>query len=197
MKEHYIDMHLDDCPSHPDYKKDHGEWLCLNSFCELNPDRFLFFLGNDFYLITYHMCLNRYDEYDFKVSLVEAIIKRYKIFDLYKVNKSVNIDKDLKNFRIKNQALRKYIKQVNYIYGGFGKEYAITTTVDYIKSIVNQEIIYENYKKAKEYLEQNKYLWLIEKLDKLMQMNYLSQPTDVEYFKTIDYLIHSINNLTK
>ena len=69
---------------------------------ELNPERFLFFLGNQFFLITYHSCLS-HDKYDFKKSLIEQLIGKYKIFERWNVNRGVNTEKDLKDFRIRNK----------------------------------------------------------------------------------------------
>jgi len=191
MKEYYIDTHSSLCPCSTG-KKQKGF-----RYCELNPVRFLFFLGNKFFLITYHPCLD-YDKYDFRKSIIEKICKKYAIFERWDVNKGVNTDKDLKDFRIRNKELRKYIQQVNYLYyDATGKEYAITTLTNYIETICNQEIIKENFNKAKEFLQKKEYYLLIGELEKLYEVNILYHVSEAEYFKTTKHLIKSINKLTK
>ena len=191
MQEFYIDLHSDLCPCSK------GEQTGWDKYCELNPERFLFFLGNQFFLITYHSCLS-HDKYDFKKSLIEQLIGKYKIFERWNVNRGVNTEKDLKDFRIRNKELKKYVQQVNYLYyDASGREYAITTLTNYIESICNQDLINDNYKKAKEVLEKKGYDWLINELKGLLMANKLYITDETEYFKTTEHLIKSINKLTK
>ena len=190
MKEYFLEEHSSLC------RNNTGEYY--KDFCKYNPERFLFFVGNKFVLVTYHQCLEFGERYEFKKSIIDAIIKNNKIFDLYKVDRSINIEKELKSFRIKNQALKKYIQQVNFIYSdNANKSYAITTKTDFLEHICNQEEIDENYKKAKSFLKDKKYDWLLDDLDNLFMYNKVYDSEDTEYHKTIEILVKSINQLIK
>jgi len=190
MKEFYLDAHTAYCIDNRAH--------FFGSFCELNPVRFIFFVETKFVLITYYGCMNCGDHLEFKKSLIEKVIKDNKIFDLYEVNKSVNISKDLTDFRIRNKSLKKYIEQVNFIYyDNSNRSFAITTRIKYLESICNQEEINENYKEAKIFLEKNKYAWLLPELNKLYKANMLDGENELDYHLTIDQLVNSINKLTK
>lgn len=191
MSEFFIDTHSSSCPCSK------GEQKGFFNYCNLNPERFLFFLGNQFFLITYHSCLS-YDKYDFKKFLIEQVCEKYKIIERWTVNKGVNVNEDLKDFRIRNKELKKYIQQVNYLYyDATGREYAITTLTNYIEAICDQDLILDNYKKAREILKKKEYEWLINQLEKLLCANRLYITDETEYFKTTEHLIKSIKKLTK
>ena len=193
MKEFFLDSHSEHCSSN---KKN----SYFSNYCEENPERFLFFVGNNFVIITYYKCNSYYDKYDFKVVLIKNVLTNNKIFETWRVNKSVDLEKDLKNFRIRNQSLRKNIQQVNYIYSdNAGKQYAITTTANYLEFIANQDEIDKNYKDAKEFLIKNEYNWLIKELDNLYWNNriVIRYEHEVEICRTIEHLTKSINQLIK
>lgn len=194
MKEFYLDYHTFNCPcSKP--KDSDNYWLRI---CELNPERFIFYLKNNFYLITYHTCNNLGNHIDYKKLIIESAIGQNKVYPIYKVNKSVNIERDLKNFRLHNKNLRKHIQEVNYTYSDNANNiYAITTTVSYLEAIADNEQIHENFKKAKEFLEKMEYNWLIKDLFYLYNNNIIAGESEVEYVKTIDHLINLINKQTK
>jgi hypothetical protein len=134
------------------------------------------------------------NEYQFKKEIVEKAIENFKILELYEVNKSVDLENDLKKFRIKNNQLRKYIQQVNYIYySGNRKIYAITTKTKYLDSICNQDNLYKNYLDAKDYLIKYELDYLIDSLELLFKNNLIYTGNVAEHFKTIDHLVKSIN----
>lgn len=192
MKEFYIDLHSQFCPCG---KNKELQWY--ETYCELNPERFLFFVGTKFILVTYHKCLQS-DEYDFKKDLINSCIENNKILERWEINRGVNIEKDLKDFRIRNQSLRKYIEQVNYLYSDIcGEKYGITTRTKYLDAICNQEEIDKNYLEAKEFIMKSKYEWLLEQLTELYNINRVWDANETEYHKTIEHLVQSINQLTK
>jgi len=200
MKEIYLNLHSKSCLA----KKDiNPNFLGFNGndFCEHNPERFLFFLGNEFWIIVYHRCLVGYDDnYDFKVELIKKIIDKHKIFKRYDVNKSINVERDLGNFRIKNQTLRKWIQQVNYIYEDMThKQYAITTTTNYLDAICDMYILKQSFDDAKEYLLKHGYDFMLESLNELFDVNRLdSCNEDVAYHvSTINQLLKQIHKCTK
>lgn len=191
MKEHYLDIHSDYCEA----RSRSGI-----KFCDTYPERFLFFVGNRFVLVAYNSCMGRGNEYEFKRSIVEAAIGQNKIFDLYEVNRSVRVGEELRDFRIRNRNLRKYIQQVNYIYSDNSTRlYAITTKAKYLDAICNQGEIDNNYKEARLFLTNSEYEWMLPKLEQLYFYNHLHlyQEDVVEIHRTIEHLTHTINQLTK
>lgn len=189
MKELYLDEH-----SHLCHSKDESNYF--GQFCKLNPERFLFFLGSDFYLITYHKCLSSAGNYEFKKYLIETLCEKHKIYEKYQVYMSVNTEKELKDFRIRNKELRKYIYQVNYLYyNGAGKEYAIATLTNYKKRLFeDNDIIEDNYQKAKDYLEKKEYHWMLPQLKNLYYANNIRMYDKAEIFKAKAHLIKRIKD---
>jgi hypothetical protein len=193
MKEFYFDQHSIICPCGKETKA--KGW---DKFCEINPERFLFFVGTKFVLITYHSCMGAYDEYDFKKILIQKVIDDSQIFDYYEIVRSSNLKDTLQDFRIRNQSLRKNIQQVNYIYSDLcGKEYAITTQVDYLDWLCNQDEIDKNYTEAKNMITKNQYDWLLPQLQKLYIANKVYNENETEYCKSIDHIIQEINQYIK
>jgi hypothetical protein len=194
MEEYFLDQHGYDCPcKDPNYDND---WL--GRHCEYNPVRFLFFLKGKFILITYYSCMEMLGKYEFKVGLIKQVIGQNKVYPSYEVQKSVHVDTHLKQFNVDNNALNKWIREVNYLYcDNTGKEYAITTRVRVIDSICSQDEIEENYKAAKKVLEEKEYTWLLDSLNELKWRNRMYQKQPAIYHNTIDQIIKSINQLTK
>lgn len=192
MKEYFIDTHSSLCPCSSSNAKG---W---ELYCSMNPERFLFFAGTKFFIVTYHNCITFGDKYGFKKNIIDNAITQSKVFESWLVNISVDLNKDLVDFRIRNKNLRKYIQQVNYIYkDNAGKKYAITTKTNYLDSICNQEEIRGNYEKTKDFIIKNNYDWMLCKLDELYIHNIIREANPIEIHKTIDSVIKSINQLTK
>lgn len=189
MKEYIINNHAWHCDCSTD-NNTRNAWICSH-----NPERFLFFLGNQFYLITFYKCLQT--DYQFKKDLVEKCCKDFKIFPEYKIEKSVDVCRELKNFRLKNQALKTIELQINYLYNNnAGKSFAITTETNFFDNICNQDIIDKNYKEAKDFLNEKGYTFLLDSLDLLYRHNKVYVLDNQEIYKSIDHLIQSINHQT-
>jgi len=188
MKEYYIDSHSLLCCSvtHP------NEWFSQN--CPINPERFLFFAGNQFFLIVYHRCMEHGSSYAYKKDFVKQAFDSCKELPLHKVEYSMWVDRDLKEWRLKNHPLKKYIRQANYIYSdNAGKEYAITTTIPFLDKICDQEKIDENYAIAKKHLDERGYNDLINELDQLYEYNRISIFSKLEIHKSIEHALNEIN----
>jgi hypothetical protein len=195
MKELYLDKHTPNCLLYPN--RDNVEMNQFSNYCALNPERFLFFLGTDFYLITYHSCLEYGDKYEFKKDLIEQVIKKTKTFDIYELERGFHIT-SLRDYKRKTQTLKKYFKQVNFVYqDNANREFAITTQTKHSDVFCNQEEINNNFNIAKEMLIKNEYDWLLGSLSKLYSYNRVFNGTKVEYFKTIEHIYRTINEATK
>lgn len=191
MKEFYLDQHSITCRCRNDKS-------IFNHYCQVNPDRFLFFLKTHFILITYHSCMDMGDQYAFKKDLIDRVIVDNKVFNYFELDRGVDVENTLKNFRIRNRTLKKYIQQVNFIYYDNAKKiYAITTKTKFLDAIFNQDEIDKNYKLAKDFLLKNEYNWLLNQLDLLYYNNQIYNESSAEYCKSVDHIIKKINQLTK
>jgi hypothetical protein len=192
MKEFYLDEHSWSCPCNIEATP-----LQWKKMCELNPERFILFIKNRFVLITYNTCMNGGSHIDYKKELIDQIIKHNKVYDFYEINKSVDIDQNFKDFRIRNIALKKYIEQVNYIYSNSaGRKFGITTDLLYLDAIKGQDELDDNYKQALEFIEKTEYKFLIKELRDLYFANKLRNNHEAQYIKAVDHLVKEINKLT-
>jgi hypothetical protein len=138
------------------------------------------------------------DQYAFKKDLIDRVIVDNKVFNYFELDRGVDVENTLKNFRIRNRTLKKYIQQVNFIYYDNAKKiYAITTKTKFLDAIFNQDEIDKNYKLAKDFLLKNEYNWLLNQLDLLYYNNQIYNESSAEYCKSVDHIIKKINQLTK
>lgn len=199
MKEIIFDSHTDLCNNNQLVIKQNS-FLGRHNFCDMNPDRFVLFIANKFVLVTYFSCQDCGSHLDFKQGLLKHLLEHNKIYERYEVNRGVDVRDDLRNFRIRNKELRKYVQQVNYLYSdNAGKEYAITTKISYLDAICGIEKLEERYIEALGFLKQKEYDWLLDDVKELYYANTLngSYGVDTEVHNTIDTLVKSINQLTK
>ena len=78
-----------------------------------------------------------------------------------------------------------------------GKEYAITTDIDYVAQICDQDSYINEYKESKDYLFNNGYKYLLPELEKLYNANYLGYSYEIDHYRTIEHIIKEINKITK
>jgi len=162
MKELILDIHTDYCIKHSN---------SIFNLCENNPNKFLCYVCNDFYLINYFGCIGCGDKYELYESFINRIIGKTKIFETFNINRFC-LDKELKDDMNFCKKIKKYIHQINYIYSdAAGKRYAITTKAKLINTIINNDLLEANYKKAKTYLIENGYENLIDQLNRLYNNN--------------------------
>lgn len=193
MKEFILDCHMSHCSSHESNLDKNG----FDCFCELNPHRFLFFLDNKFGIVTYFSCMENYDEYGWKMTIINQIITNNKIYESYKVNKSISVAKELANFRKSATLANKVMQQVNYIYAdNAGREYAITTKTKMLERLMNNEDIQNAYIDAKEFILEKGYKHLLPQLENLYINNSIGV-FESDIAKTIPHLIKLITKKTK
>jgi hypothetical protein len=182
----YLDYHTDSC------KKGYFHDIC--GICY-----FLLFIKNKYILIRYHNCENYFGHLDYKQDLIKRIIKDNKIFPLFDVEREKYSYNDFCMDSNLNLPLKKYAKQINYIYyDNAGKQYAITTKSDFFDEIFLQQDRNKSFNECKEYLK-NIGLedLLLTDLNKLHQANSINYVTEIESVKSIDSLIKSIDKLIK
>jgi hypothetical protein len=195
---HYIlDNHTNACINMHERLKENPKWMPFSSYCQMETDDLLFFLGNDFYLVTFYKCNYRKDNrLNYKYDLITKIIDNNKIFDFYKIYKDYDVNTTLRNFRIRGKSLKKYVQNIHYIYQeGYHKKYCITSQANYIDKICDNDIIIDNYYKAKKYLIEIGLESLIYQLDELYSAN-TYYVDNAQIVLTTDHLIKLINQQT-
>jgi hypothetical protein len=145
-----------------------------------------------FYLVTHYKCHEQGGKYEFYQDIIKQVFDQVKCYPYYDVTRQSANDR-LKDFRIRGKALKKTIKEINYIYyDNAGRKYAITTEASFIESLCNNDILTENYKEMNEYLQKTKYKYLTPELDALYESN-LIYVDEIEVVKSIDNLVELIN----
>ena len=193
MKEILLDVHSTYCEIQTKHEREKkNEWA---DYCIRTPKKILFLAGNQFYLVTYFTCMEQGGRLDFIQDTIKQCLGSTKIFPKYEVNRC-RVNEDLKEYRLRGKALKKYIEQVNYLYDASGREYAITTKADYIEAIVGDDKLTENYEIAKKFLEGKNDKYFLGELKDLYLANCL-WVDDIEVIKSVDNLIDKINNNLK
>lgn len=188
MKYLYVDTHSQFCKHQPQFGID---------YCEQNPEHFLFFIKNQFVMIDYHCCMNGGNHIDWKREIIENLIENSKIFETYEIRKSVSVKESLKDFRIRNTPLKKWIYQVHYLYGSPAKQYCIASKVKFLDAICDNEKMHNNYIEAKQFLESGGKKYMLDELKELYFKNVLHDVNNAEICKTVEHLVDSINKLVK
>lgn len=169
----------------------------------------VFYFNYEFHVLIYNSCLQkRKSNPDFMMELLEAIAGKVKVVTPWTISKSHVLDRDLRDYRYRGIALRKFIWQACFVYAP-GKTYAIgaqacpkdviaskAETWEFVQS--NDRLISE-YKKVKEYLKNAGLAndWVSWQVDELYHINrtdgYITQP---EIVRTVNHLITQINKQT-
>lgn len=194
MKHIYLDNHEEKCINEKDSP------FPIRLLCDTNPESVILYIYNQYVIITYHRCLfTWWKEHDIKLYFTEEILKQVKIKEAYNVNKSIDLVKDLRNFRIRNKPLKKYIELVNGVYRSTSTTYAITTKHKYLDVITSLDTLKDEYEKTKAYLIENKLDYLVKDLELIDYENtkwiYNEKQINVEIIKNIEELIKKINQI--
>ena len=189
----YLEQHSDRCIESD--KTIH--WLNGHEVCKRNPERFLFFLYGEYYMIIYHKCNYQHESHiDTKVLILNTILSKSKNVDEYKVYKSIGFD-ELRQYRLNHKNIKKYHTEVNYCYGNFKQDYYIITERKYIDVLVNDVEYQKAYEEAKKYLIEHEMERYIDNLNHLYKMNKVVRDDETEVFKTIEHIADLLNTYSK
>jgi len=202
MKEIILDSHSERCINKEFNKKGViiETWANPHRYCGYNPEIMLFYLNGDFVLLTFYNCIieSEPNKYDAKALFINSILKKSKIVKNAETFREPDIEEELKKIKYISNLKMKLVTEINYLYSGLQKRHAIVSKVELIQSYLNRDEIYENYKKAKLYLELHypKHLFLFKELELLHSYNsMLHYPSSAVVLNTIDHLIKHINNI--
>jgi hypothetical protein len=203
MKHLLLELHSEKCSCNKNSNNSNfGNGFTVGpniTYCEDYPRQMIIFVKNDFYILEFFSCLASEwsDQYSFAQYLIKQIIGRYKILKYYDVYKSYCLTDALVKNRLQNIPYKKYVREVNFIYGNVYNKYAIVTISTFIEHVVNYDIVRENYLKAKKYLIENNMEYMMKELDDLYNVNYDSLDSFTlkrEIVKSIDHLVKQINS---
>jgi len=190
MKHIILDEHSYLCLCHKDRDNDKKHWFSHS--CKLNPDRFLFFLDNDFHIITYFNCNDYGDQYDYKKGFIEAIMGQSKKIHIFETRRGREVENDLKESRLRGVEFDMYIDEINYVYSdNCNKKYAIATRIPLIDKLEINDVIDKNYLAALDFIKNDQFLkgckFLYDELEYLKCINkvYIS---DAEIVKSTAHL---------
>jgi len=182
MKHIHLDTHSDRC---------HRNRL----FCEHSPNYGLFCIKSNYFLISWHMCIAQENDYDFKKSIVDSILRKSKVVQTYEVNRGVNVNKELKAFIRQQAPLRKHAQEANHIYAdNANKQYAITTCAPFVELLGDAKTMYKEFSEAKDWLTKHGYEHLHYELQTLHTINSMWYTYDQAIIsKTVDELVKQIH----
>lgn len=200
LKKYILDEHYWNCPCHPEHPKNPknydydqlDEWTqSMMLHCDLRPTQFLFYFLGDFHLVTYFRCMEKYDHLGAKEDMVGWVVKQSKhIYEYHGyVNRGRYAEKELKEFRLYQKALKKYWREVNYVYSdNAGKEFCIYTTIPFVDAIHDRMDWYKKMREVEAELKELDEPYLINQFDALCVANYQCAVNDTELVKSIDTL---------
>lgn len=154
------------------------------NYCRLSED--VIYFGGEFIFITLPSC---YFGHHSEFELYRDILKNAKRSDPFHCDSGCYVnEKEFRDARIRGFELRKYIDEVNYLYG-IGKRYAISTRWKFSDELVNQLSLKDEINEAKEYCKNKEYL--LNKVEDLAAHNYI-HISDKEIHKTLDHFIKQL-----
>jgi hypothetical protein len=198
MNHYKINNHTDECLKNKERfieacKQKDNHWIAAIDAC-ISINHFLFFMDNDFHLVSYYDCRQGYRNHlDFKELLLKSFCDNKKLS--YDVKRSYEFDKEMKNHRLRSASLNLNLEEiVYYYYDNANKMYCMCRDKHY--SDFDNDLMNQNLKKTIEYLNKNGYEYMVNEAERLAAFNILNVDP-VEEFKTIDHVIKSINKQIK
>ena len=166
-----------------------------------SPSSIILFIDNEFIYFEYNDCFKgSYESLgDFVLRLLIDKAEKHHKKEYYSIEKSTCIDKEFKDYRLRNIAIREHHTEVNFIYfNNARKKYAITTEKPFLDVLKYNDKITEDYKKMKAWIKDNinDNEYLLDNLSSLHWDNSVSV-SDYEIMKTTEHLSKSLTKKIK
>lgn len=158
----------------------------------------VFYFNGEFVFIEMHRC-NWTNPLISDFEKIEIMLESSKHKWVLDVNRSVNMDREFKNYRIRGARLKKWVDEVNFLYyDNAGREYAVTTKIKFTEDLVNQTKLEAEYKKAKDFLEEGAFssLRFSESIENIYKKNKMYISPHEEYL-TLNHLRLELNKKYK
>lgn len=166
-------------------KTENEKFFASIGYCRLSED--VIYFGGEFIFITLPSC---YFGHQSDFELYKDILKNAKRSNPFDCDSGCHVnEKEFRDLRIRGFELRKYVDEVNYLYG-MGNRYAISTRWKFADELVNQSNFVKEIKESKEYCKNNEYL--LNQVDLLAAHNYI-HISDKEIHKTLKHFINHLN----
>jgi hypothetical protein len=155
---------------------------------------FLFYHNTSFYLVTYNVCSEYGDKYDLYKTWLDQIIgsKKHHVYD---IDRGERVDQEFKEMRLRGIKLKKYIKEVNYVYCNAINAFCLSAKIPFLTALFNHNELTDNYNSAKKYLSESGLNYLIEELDELYRLN--NNRIELSEYESIKSTDHLIKQITK
>lgn len=183
MRNIVVTEHNEDCTCHGDIRI-HSHFIC-------NTWQQVFYFNGEFVFLEMPSCVwNGTLLSDFEK--IEIILEKSKPNhkNVWDVKRSMNMDIEFKNYRIRGARLRKWVDEVNFLYyDNAGRQYAVVTRTKFTEDLINQSKLKEEYEKAKDFLKEGMFSpsQFSESIDKIYKENYMFVSPYEEY-KTLSHL---------
>ncbi len=191
MKHWIFNQHTEQCKCDSEKYKLNEDTRYFANHCDRNKEHILFFHLADYYIITLGSCWLHLDRYVTIVEILKKVGLKVKLKTNF--NRDYHLDERLQKARKQNILFNNEVIEVNYTYGGFGKQYSITSTLDLFDCIDKYSEYKSNYQNMVKYLNDNGMEHLQDRLRLLYENNWLVMPSKVEVVKTLDNIIKQIN----
>jgi hypothetical protein len=178
-------------------------------FCEgVNPQqgwhtrchntKFIFLAFNKYFIVHYPQCWD-YDHLDMKQMIIESVCGKVRTKQNWNFRRSIHLDKKFTDFRRRQLELNEKIDYIHFTYfDNAYRKYGITSKVDLMDRVFNDDELKNNTIKAKEYvLSREDLKHFKEDIEDLASENYIGYVDTVNVIKTTDELIKQIKQLTK
>lgn len=190
--------------------KEHSDMLCRETkaisfsevtqrgLCERNVQHFIFYHHFNFYMLSYHKCIEHGNKYDLYKKVIDGVVSQKSVLTNYSINRGLPLDKELRKQRLHGLIFKNRYSELNYTYSNnANKLFCFYTKSDKLECAENFNNLSKNRDNAKEYLSSIGLDNLHYQIDDLFHENAVLPPTEIEYTKSIDYSIKQINKLIK
>jgi hypothetical protein len=130
---------------------------------------------------------------------IEIMLENSKHKWVLDVNRSISMNTEFKNYRIRGARLKKWVDEVNFLYyDNAGRRYAVTTKIKFTEDLINQSKLEEEYKKAKDFLKEGAFSFsrFSESIDDIYKENKMYISPHEEYL-TLNHLRLELNRKYK
>lgn len=190
MRNIVVKEHHEDCKCEGD--------LRIRSYSICNTWQQVFYFRGEFVFVEMPNCIwHGTSLSDFEK--IEIMLENSKHKHIYDVKRSMHLDREFKNYRIRGARLKKWVDEVNFIYyDNAGRQYAVTTKIKFTEDLINQSKLKEEYEKAIEFLNEGAFSpsSFEDKIKRIYEENFMYISPQEEY-RTLKHLRLELNKKQK
>jgi hypothetical protein len=194
MRHVVVEEHSDHCKIQTQQMLDRNdEYKIFARHCERNKEHFIFYHNRQYFILSHHACIMGGNRYDFYTDVIKSAIESSKEIEYYDIKRSWDIEKDLKESRLRGIDYKTHIHEINFTYSdNAGKGYAIATDIKFSEKLLSNINSEDELNETIQYLKDHKLEFLIDEAKRLHELNKVNI-SEKEVFKTIEKAIKLIN----